>query len=344
MTSVVTHDRLGRPLSNLRLSVTDRCNLRCAYCMPEATYTWLPNPEILSFEEIETLVDRFVSLGVRKLRLTGGEPLVRRELPTLIARLAKKPIDDLAMTTNGVLLTEHLADLVSSGLHRVTVSLDTLSPSRFKALTGRDHHAHVLAGIDAVAASPLRAGLKLDAVVIRGVNDGELVPLLDYAGRVGAELRFIEYMDVGGATKWSAQNVVSGQQLLSAIAATLGPAEPLKEDGSAPARRFRLPDGRIFGLITSTTQPFCRTCDRARLTADGHWYTCLYARTGVDLKKALRSGQSPAELEQLIASVWTGRNDRGAEERVALRDQRGPLAGADSLRADPHLEMHTRGG
>jgi GTP 3',8-cyclase len=337
-------DRLSRPMSNLRLSVTDRCNLRCAYCMPEENYSWLPNPEILSFEEIEVLVDRFVAMGVRKLRVTGGEPLVRRELPKLIARLATKPIDDLALTTNGVLLAEHLPALIAAGLHRVTVSLDTLSAERFRALTRRDQHAQVLAGINAVSTSSLRAGLKLDSVIIRGVNEDELVPLLDYAGRQGAEVRFIEYMDVGGATQWSADRVVSGREMLTVISAALGVPTPIVETGSAPAKRFTLPDGRVFGLITSTTQPFCRTCDRARLTADGHWFTCLYAAEGVDLKQPLRAGRTAAELESLIASVWGSRADRGAELRLGLREARGPLAEAASLRADPHLEMHTRGG
>ncbi len=337
-------DRLSRPLTNLRLSVTDRCNLRCAYCMPEETYTWLPNPQILSFEEIEVLVDRFIALGVRKLRVTGGEPLVRRELPTLIARLASKAIDDLALTTNGVLLAEQLPALIDAGLHRVTVSLDTLSPIRFRELTRRDQHAQVLDGIAAVSSSRLREGLKLDSVIIRGVNEGELVPLLDFAGRVGAEVRFIEYMDVGGATQWSAERVVSGREMLEVIGAALGAPTPIIETGSAPAKRFTLPDGRVFGLITSTTQPFCRTCDRARLTADGHWFTCLYASVGFDLKQPLRAGKTPAELEALIASVWGNRVDRGAELRLGLREARGPLAEASSLRADPHLEMHTRGG
>jgi cyclic pyranopterin phosphate synthase len=340
----MTGDRLGRPLRSLRLSVTDRCNLRCAYCMPEEQYTWLPNPEILSFEELDLLVDRFITQGVRKVRVTGGEPLVRRELSTLIARLARKPLDELALTTNGVLLEAHLPSLVDAGLRQLTVSLDTLRPERFRALTRRDLHAQVLAGIEAASRTRLGRGLKLDAVVLRGLNDDELVPLLDYATRVGAELRFIEYMDVGGATKWAPERVVTGAQLLEVLTRALGKPTALAGRGSAPAQRYRLPDGRTFGLITSTTQPFCRSCDRARLTADGHWYTCLYATTGVDLKRALREGQGAEALEALIAQTWSARSDRGAEQRLALRGARGPSAEALALRHDPHLEMHTRGG
>jgi cyclic pyranopterin phosphate synthase len=342
---VQTLDTLNRPLRSLRLSVTDRCNLRCAYCMPEEDYSWLKSPEILSFEELSALVDRFAALGVTAVRLTGGEPLVRRELPTLIALLASKPaLADLSLTTNGVLLRQQAQGLRAAGLHRLTVSLDTLVPQRFRALTRRDSHAEVLEGIGAAAAARFPGGLKLDTVVMRGINDDELVPLLDFAAHHGAELRFIEYMDVGGATRWSPRQVVPRSELLSRLGAQLGPIAAVPEVSSAPAQRFTLADGRRFGIIASTTAPFCSSCDRARLTADGLWLTCLYATEGVDLKAALRSGMSAAQLEALIAGAWGRRADRGAEARLALREARAPLKSAAELQRDPHLEMHTRGG
>ncbi len=338
-------DTLRRPLKNLRLSVTDRCNLRCSYCMPEESYTWLDSREILTFEEIAALVDRFAAVGVDKVRLTGGEPLVRRELEVLVRQLAAKPaIRDLAMTTNGVLLAGAARALKDAGLHRVTVSLDTLSPSRFQALTRRDTHPQVLEGIAAAHEARFPKGLKLDTVVMRGVNDDELLPLLDFAARYDAELRFIEYMDVGGATRWSMEQVVPQKELLSRLAAALGPVEPIAEASTAPAERFRLRDGRTFGIIASTTQPFCRTCDRSRLTADGHWFSCLYAAQGVDLKGPLRRGEPAQALERLLTGAWQARADRGAEERLALRGVRGPLKTAGELREAPLLEMHTRGG
>jgi cyclic pyranopterin phosphate synthase len=332
-------DALARPLRSLRISVTDRCNLRCAYCMPEEDYVWLPNAQILSFEELSELVDRFIAVGVNKVRLTGGEPLLRRDLPELVKLLAKKPLTDLALTTNGVLLEGQAAALADAGLHRVTVSLDTLKAARFVALTRRDALTKVVRGIEAASAR-FPNGLKLDAVVIKGLNDDELEQLLDFGAKVKAEVRFIEYMDVGGATLWSREQVYSRAEMLE----RLGPAQPIIEDQWAPAERFRLRDGRTFGIIASTTAPFCRTCDRARLTADGMFYTCLYARAGTDLKKPLRAGASGAELEALLNGVWTARRDRGAEERLALRELRAPLRVPKELHEDPHLEMHTRGG
>src|SRR5882762_5682371 len=312
-------DQLGRPLRSLRVSVTDRCNLRCNYCMPQEEYVWLPREELLTFEEIARLVDVFTSLGVEDVRLTGGEPLLRRDLARLVQMLAANPrIRDLALTTNGVLFAEHAEELRAAGLHRVTLSLDTLRPERFLALTGRDTHAQVLAGI----AAARQAGfgkLKLDTVVLRGVNDDELADLIEYGRLAEAEVRFIEYMDVGGAIT------------------------PLGENSSAPAERFRLPDGTVFGIIASTTTPFCRRCDRSRLTADGLWYLCLYAHSGIDLRQMLRAGATPDELAARIASIWRARSDRGAELRAAT-GHRGVLVGIDQLRQDPHLEMHTRGG
>jgi cyclic pyranopterin phosphate synthase len=329
-------DRLQRPLRNLRLSVTDRCNLRCAYCMPEESYTWLPKGRLLSFEEISRLVDVFLDLGVRKLRLTGGEPLLRQELEVLVAQLASKQrLEDLALTTNGILLAEKAQALRTAGLHRLTVSLDTLDRRRFAALTKRDGLESVLAGIEAAR----RAGfqrIKLDTVVLRGTNDDEIVPLMEFARERDLELRYIEYMDVGGATHWKRETVVSRAELLERLRAAYGPITPLAE-------RFLLSDGTVFGIIASTTQPFCSTCDRSRLTADGMWYTCLYAPQGTNLRDPLREGATNAELAQRILGRWSERADRGAQERLAMHE-RTALASSEELRANPHWEMHTRGG
>ena len=336
-------DALGRPLGSLRVSVTDRCNLRCTYCMPEEDYAWLPRESLLTFEELTRLARLFASLGARKVRLTGGEPLLRRDLPELVRMLARDPqIDDLALTTNGLLLARQIDALADAGLGRVTVSLDTLSPERFLSLARSPRHADVLDGIEAVERRAL--GLKLNTVVMRGVNDDELVPLLRFAKQHGAELRFIEYMDVGGATGWSADEVVSRAEMLTCIGAEFGQVEEVAEpDSRAPAERFRLPDGQTFGIIASTTAPFCRTCDRSRITADGTWFLCLYAEGGLDLRAPLRDGAGDEELRQLIARHWAERQDRGAELR-AQAPGRTPLYQLQMLRADPHREMHTRGG
>jgi cyclic pyranopterin phosphate synthase len=336
-------DTRGRTLRNLRVSVTDRCNLRCGYCMPEEEYVWLPREDILHFGEIAALTDVFLDLGVDKVRLTGGEPLLRRDLPRLIRMLAAKPrIRDLAMTTNGVLLAEHAAALKAAGLHRVTVSLDTLDPQRFAGLTNRSTHAQVLEGI----ASVPRAGFtdtKLDTVVMRGVNDDELAALIEFARTVPAEVRFIEYMDVGGATRWSMDKVVGRVEMLERLGRRYGRIEPIVETSTAPADRFRLPDGTTFGIISSTTAPFCADCDRSRLTADGLWYLCLYATRGIDLRGPFRGGAGPEELKALITGGWRARTDRGAEDRLALGNRQ-PLVQISGLKRDPHLEMHTRGG
>ena len=340
--SVIVRDTFDRPLANLRLSVTDRCNLRCKYCMPEQDYVWLPREDILHFEEIDRLVDVFLDLGVRKVRLTGGEPLLRKDLPVLIERLADKArIEDLAMTTNAVLLAPMAAELKRAGLHRLTVSLDTLQRDRFVQLARSDEFDRVLAGID--AAAPLFPGLKIDTVVLRGVNDDELVAMMEFGKARSAEVRFIEYMDVGGATHWSREQVVSRDEILAQLASHYGPITPIAEASTAPADRYQLPDGTVFGIISSTTAPFCRDCDRSRLTADGMWYLCLYAARGTDLRGPLRSGAINSELAALIRDTWRRRTDRGAEARLALRD-RAPMIPLSSLKRDPHLEMHTRGG
>jgi cyclic pyranopterin phosphate synthase len=337
------NDTLGRPLKNLRLSVTDRCNLRCQYCMPEDDYAWLPREDVLHFEEISALVDLFLSLGVDRVRLTGGEPLLRRDLATLVRMLAVKPgLADLALTTNGILLPEQIDGLKAAGLGRLTVSLDTLRHDRFHALTRFDRLDAVHAGI--AAGGRVFGALKIDSVVIRGLNDDELTDLIEYGKSVNGEVRFIEYMDVGGATRWSPDSVFSKGQMLQALSRHYGPITPIVEASSAPANRFALADGTTFGIIASTTDPFCRSCDRSRLTADGLWYLCLYAARGLDLRGPLRAGASPDDLRALLADRWRGRDDRGAERRLALGDRRAFVPVQDVLKRDPHLEMHTRGG
>ncbi len=335
-------DLLGRPLRSLRVSVTDRCNLRCQYCMPEEEYAWLPRQNLLSFEEITRLVEIFAGLGVDKIRLTGGEPLLRRQLSDLVRQLAASSrLSDLALTTNGVLLAEQAEGLRAAGLKRITVSLDTLDPARFTALTRLTTHGRVIEGI--AEAARLFGTLKIDTVMMRGVNDDEMEALLDYARALNAEVRFIEYMDVAGATKWSQERVISREEMLARLEARYGPIQAVDETAWAPADRFRLPDGTLFGIIASTTHPFCGTCDRARLTADGVWFKCLYAEDGIDLRKPLRTGDSAEEISALIAGAWRGRADRGAELRLAERE-RGVFVPADELKKNPHLEMHTKGG
>ena len=339
-------DTFGRPLRSLRISVTDRCNLRCKYCMPEEEYTWLPRETLLTFEEISTLAGLFTELGIDKVRLTGGEPLLRRDLPTLMKMLRENPrIKDLALTTNGVLLADHAQSFYEAGLHRVTVSLDTLRAERFKTLTRRDSLPRVLEGIEAVVRAGFK-GLKLDTVAILGYNDDELVDLIEFGKRVNAEVRFIEYMDVGGATDWSMDKVLSRDAILRALSQRYGHVEPVIEESSAPAQRFLFPDGTTFGIIASTTTPFCATCDRSRLTADGMWFLCLYATAGIDLRQPLREGASREEIKALILSGWQARRDRGAEQRKELEKVgiRARLVEIERLRQDPHLEMHARGG
>ena len=340
---VLGGDTLGRPLRNLRLSVTDRCNLRCHYCMPEADYVWLPPKDLLSFEEIGRLTKVVSGLGVDKVRLTGGEPLLRKDLAVLVRLLAENPnIKDLAMTTNGVRLAELASPLLQAGLDRITVSLDTLRSERFQALNQRDELPNVLAGIWAASRAGFRS-LKIDAVVVRECNEDELSDLIEFGKETGAEVRFIEYMDVGGATRWSMDQVFTRTEILASIERRYGRIRPVVEESTAPAERHVLPDGTVFGIIASTTRPFCQSCDRSRLTADGQWYLCLYAQQGIDLRKPLREGDSDAEIRRILEASWKVRDARGAEERLGSASRK-PLVEAEGLRQDPHLEMHTRGG
>ena len=347
-------DAFARPLGSLRLSVTDRCNLRCRYCMPETDYTWLPRESILTFEELVRLTGLFTSLGVSKVRLTGGEPLLRHELPSLVRSLrAVSGVHDLAMTTNGVLLAPVAQELREAGLDRVTVSLDTLRPDRLVAFARSTRHEDIIAGIRTARDAGL-GPVKINSVILRGFNDDEITDLLEFARGEQAELRFIEYMDVGGATRWNMADVVSRDEILSRIAGRFGPTTPVTRssdrtmEGSdeakrAPAERYALADGTVFGVIASVTAPFCRDCDRSRITADGTWLLCLYAADGIDLREKLRMGATDEELLELIRGVWSARSDHGAEVRAASPG-RAALYGIEGLRADPHREMHTRGG
>jgi cyclic pyranopterin phosphate synthase len=339
-------DQLRRPLGSLRISVTDRCNLRCAYCMPEEDYVWLKRDELLSFEEIAALARIFTRLGAGKVRLTGGEPLLRRDLDGLIRQLTvDENLRDLALTTNGVFLAAHAAALRNAGLRRVTVSLDTLQPDRFRALTRRDNLQDVLEGICAVGNAGF-ARIKFNTVVVRDFNDDELSDILAFARETNGEARFIEYMDVGGATRWMRQAVVSRDEILARLTKTFGRIEPLAGRGAMPAERYALEDGTTFGIIASVTAPFCGDCDRSRLTVDGVWLLCLYTENGVNLREMLRGGKSVEEIALRVEQIWNERSDRGAEERRQLDSSgtRRSLYQIQDLRRNPHREMHTRGG
>jgi len=313
--------------------------------MPEDHYRWLPRESLLSYEEIVELTKAFASLGVTKLRLTGGEPLLRRDLATLVSMVRAVPgIEQVALTTNGVLLASVARQLRDAGLDRVTISLDTLIPERMADFARSTRHPDVIAGIDAVIACGF-ANTKLNAVVVRGYNDDEVVNLVRFASARGLEIRFIEYMDVGGATEWSESKVVPLPELLDRLEQQLGAASPMSraDDPTAPARRWRFANGEVVGIIASTTAPFCRDCDRGRVTADGTFFRCLYADAGFDLRTNLRDGASVAEMAAWLRELWLDRTDRGAEERVFVpaRDILVPLV---DLRADPRREMHVRGG
>ena len=316
-------DTLGRPLRDLRISVTDRCNFRCPYCMPAEVfgenYTFLPRAEILTFEEIVRLTRLFVGLGVRKARITGGEPLLRRELQALIRRLAAiDGVEDLTLTTNGYLLPRAVGGLREAGLHRITVSLDSLDEDVFKLLNGRGYQvAQVLEGIRAAEAAGF-APLKINAVVQRGVNDHTVVDLARHFHGTGHIVRFIEYMDVGNRNGWRLDQVVPAAEIVQRIHEEMPVAAVAPNYPGEVARRFRYLDGSgEIGVIASVTQPFCGDCTRARLSTDGKVYTCLFAGTGVDLRGPLRAGASDAELLATVTEIWEGREDRYSELRTA---------------------------
>lgn len=335
-------DRLGRPLRSLRLSVTDRCNLRCAYCMPEEHYQWLHRKHLLTFEELTRVTRLFAGLGVDKCRLTGGEPLLRAELPKLVESLGALGKLTLALTTNGTRLSELAVPLYQAGLRQVTVSLDTLRQERFIKLTGRDALADAVQGIVAARQAGFEK-IKINTVVIKGLNDDELLDMVDFGRSVGAQVRFIEYMDVGGATRWQHAQVVNKQQILARLEQALGEAVPQQDQGSSPAKRYTFADGTVVGIIASVSEPFCDACDRIRLTADGTLYGCLYAPQGLDLRTPLRDGLSDEDLGAMIQNMWRARNAQTSKLRTALTE-RGPSYDSIALHNDPRLEMHTRGG
>lgn len=332
-------DALGRVLADLRISLIDRCNFRCPYCMPEEAYpadhAFLRARERLDFGEIERIGRAFVSLGVRKLRLTGGEPLLRRDLPGLVARLAAiEGVEDLALTTNGVLLPKLARSLRESGLQRITVSMDSVDPDVFRRMSGgRGELAQVEAGIAAAEHAGF-APLKINCVVMRGVNDGGAMDLVARFRGTGHVLRFIEYMDVGTVNGWRGDRVVPGAELVRRIDA-IWPLEPMPRDANSTSRRWRFRDGSgEIGFINSVTEPFCGGCTRARLSADGKLYTCLFAHAGHDLRALLRTGESDAALRSTIAGIWSHRGDRYSERRAELR-------AAGMLE---HVEMYRIGG
>jgi GTP 3',8-cyclase len=311
-------DTLGRPLRDLRISVTDRCNFRCVYCMPKEIYgrdhRFLERRELLSFEEIARVARAFVSLGVQKVRLTGGEPLVRRDLERLIAQLAVLDVD-LTLTTNGSLLPQKAEALAGAGLRRITVSLDALDDAVFRELNDVDFPVdRVLEGIDAAAAAGLP--VKVNAVVKRGVNDDQIVPLAAFFRERGQTLRFIEYMDVGSTNGWRLDDVVPAKEIVAQLDEAFG-VEPVDPSYRGEvAQRWRYRDGRgEVGVIASVTQPFCGDCTRARLSAEGKLFTCLFALRGHDLRAVIRGGASDEELESALRAVWSGRGDRYSELR-----------------------------
>jgi len=322
-------DALQRPLHDLRISVIDRCNFRCPYCMPEDQYAhdhvFLAKDQRLRFEEIERITRAFVRLGVRKLRLTGGEPLLRRELPELVRILAQIPqVEDLALTTNGVLLPRFAQALRDAGLKRLTVSLDSLDPATFHRLSGgRGQVGEVLAGIAAAEAAGFTQ-IKLNCVVMRGVNDTQVLDLIERYRGTRHIVRFIEYMDVGTLNGWRSDLVVPSAELIERIAARW-PLQPLERNyGGEVAQRYAFADGAgEIGFISSVSQPFCGDCSRARLSADGKLYTCLFAQSGFDLREPLRAGATDDQLAALVAQRWAQRADRYSEQRAQLRARGG---------------------
>ncbi len=332
-------DALGRPPRDLRISVTDRCNFRCPYCMPAETfgagYSFLPRSEVLSFEEIERLTRVFTRLGVTKVRLTGGEPLLRQDLPELVRRLAAVDgVADLALTTNGSLLADRAEALARAGLRRITVSLDSLDEVVFRALNGGRHGPErVLDGIRAAEESGL-GPVKINTVVQRGVNDAGILDLARRFRWTGHVVRFIEYMDVGNLNGWAREQVVPAAEVAARINAEF-PIEPVgRAYRGEVAGRYRYVDGAgEFGLIASVTRPFCGDCTRARLSTDGRLYTCLFATSGTDLRGPLRAGASDEELLALVAGRWSNRDDRYSERRAALAPP-----------ADRKVEMYQIGG
>ena len=332
-------DRLARPLENLRISVTDRCNFRCPYCMPAElfndAYEFIPREELLSFEEIARLTRIFTQIGVRRVRITGGEPLLRAHLDKLVTSLRKlDAIDDLALTTNGVLLPKHVTRLKEAGLDRITISLDALDPEIFRQLSGRkDHPDRVFEGLAAAEQAGF-SSVKINCVVKKGVNDQEILPLVDRFRGTQHILRFIEYMDVGTMNGWELSQVMTAREIRDIIHHRY-PLTPIESDVMGRvARDYAFTDGQgTIGIIASVTEPFCGGCTRARLTIQGELVTCLFASSGIDLKTPLRSGANDDELLDVIRQCWTQRNDRYSEQRTA-----------DTTNSNERIEMFRLGG
>jgi GTP 3',8-cyclase len=310
-------DTLGRALKDLRISVTDRCNFRCSYCMPLEQYEWIHRREILTFEEITRLAQLFISLGVEEIRITGGEPLLRHGLDCLISRIAQLGgLKDLSLTTNASLLSEQASSLVKAGLNRINVSLDTINPHKFRTMTKRDDLANVLQGLLTVKSLGLDP-IKINSVVQRGINDDDILRLVEFSRQNGFWIRFIEYMDVGNSNNWVSERMVSKKEILERIHAEFPLEEIGRNDQSAPAVNYRFQDGiGNVGVIASVTEPFCEGCTRGRITADGKLVLCLFSDKSVDLKKLLREDAGDDDILEVIRSAWRGRTDRYSEERL----------------------------
>ncbi|HET9943963.1 MAG TPA: GTP 3',8-cyclase MoaA, partial [Terriglobia bacterium] len=334
-------DSMKRPLKGLRISVTDRCNFRCTYCMPFDEYQWVERSEVLTFAEIEKIARLFVAHGVSQIRLTGGEPLVRRSLPTLVQQLSGiEGLKSLSLTTNGALLAEQASALKQAGLDRINVSLDTLNADRFRKITQRGELQPVLEGLAAAKAVGMNP-IKINAVVIRGFNDDELLDLVEFGRSHGFEMRLIEYMDVGNASGWTPDKTFSKREMLEIIHKRFPVREVGRALGSAPAVDYEFVDGAgQIGIIGSVTEPFCSSCTRARLTADGKFVTCLFAETGFDLKSRIRQGASDEELSEIIRNVWGNRGDRYSD----LRWERLKSGAGYEPREHKKIEMITLGG
>ena len=331
-------DARNRPLRDLRISVTDRCNFRCTYCMPREHFgpqhSFLPRDELLTYEEMTFVTASLLPLGLEKIRLTGGEPLLRKNITTLIGQLRElDPTLDIALTTNGALLFQHAASLKKAGLNRVTVSIDALDEGTFQSLADTTSHTPelILKGIE--KAIEVGLGVKVNTVVKKGVNDEEILPLAEKFESIGVPLRFIEFMDVGNTNAWQMEDVMSGANIRELLAQRFGTLTPVQgQQASEVAKRYSTSEGYEFGFIESVTSPFCGDCTRARLSANGQIYTCLFATKGHDIKSILRMGGSTQEIGNAIASIWTTRNDRYSEERGAQR------------RSDTKVEMSFIGG
>jgi len=317
-------DKLNRPLRDLRISVTDRCNFRCQYCMPAEIFgpefPFLKREQLLSFEELERLTTIFVqTFGVKKIRITGGEPLIRKNLPDLIKKLSLiKGVEDIAMTTNGSLLPKFAKDLKAAGLHRVTVSLDSLNDNIFGKMNGRDVKVQtVLDGINAAADNGL--GVKINMVVQKGVNESEILPMAKFFKDKGHPLRFIEFMDVGNSNQWNLKDVYPKKQILEDINKVM-PIEPIEPNykGEVATRYRYVGSNEEIGIISSVTDAFCSTCNRARLSAEGKLFTCLFASSGYDLRLPLRSNKTDEDLIDMISNIWLGRNDKYSLDRNEL--------------------------